>query len=83
MTGLIARLEIATAEYCANLLHSYPEGKNDIFYTEGIEFQFSTLTISLDTDLKERSPTAALERSLCGGLFAKRAVTDTSHSDSE
>lgn len=35
MTGLLARLDTATAGYYEYLLHSYPEGKNDIFYTEG------------------------------------------------
>lgn len=44
MTGLLARLDTATAEYYEYLLHSYSEGKNDIFYTEGTEFQFSTPT---------------------------------------
>lgn len=41
-------------------------------------------TICLDTDLRGRSPTAALECCcLCGGSAAKLAVTDTSHSDSK
>lgn len=40
-------------------------------------------TICLDTDLEERSPTATLGHCLCGGLSAKLAVTDTSHSDSK
>lgn len=40
-------------------------------------------TIRLDSDLKGRSPTAALECCLCGCLFAKLAVNDTSHPDSK
>lgn len=35
LTGLLARLDTATAGHYEYLLHSYPPGKNDIFYTEG------------------------------------------------
>lgn len=81
MTGLIARLDTATAGYYEYLLHSYPEGKN--FTQKAHSFSSPLLyTICLDTDLKERSPTAALEHCLCGALSAKMAVTDTSQSDS-
>lgn len=38
-------------------------------------------TIYLDTDLKGRSPTAALECCLWGASFAKLAVIDTPDSD--
>lgn len=82
MTGLLSRLDTATAGYYEYFLHSYREGKK--LYILHIRHIVSVLhTISLDTDLKGRSPTAALERCLCGASFAKLAVIDTSHSDSK
>lgn len=44
MTGLPTRLDTATAGHYEYLLQSYPEGEHYIFYTEGTQFQLSTLT---------------------------------------